>query len=193
MIMGHYAAALVPHSLLKRTAPFWLLLLCSQVQDVISITLALMGVEVLTPGNLLDLSFKALNLKIVYSHVIVMELIYAVVVGVVVGLIWRRRDLALWAGALVLIHEACDQLSGWAHPLMVGGPPALGLDLYAQNQVLAFLLEYLFMAAILIWYVRREQIVGRNRWLLFGAYFGGTLLYVPLATMSIRQVFEALR
>ena len=197
MIMGHYAVALVPYSRMQRTAPFWLLLVFSQLQDFVSLSLTMLGIERVRPTSFMDVSFKALHLEIRYSHVITIEILMAIASVAVVAGIWRRRDLALWCGALVLLHEACDLLSGWSHAIVVGGPLVLGLNLYSVNPYLAFVIELVLITLLVTWYVRDQArqghpFAGRARSVLYAGFLGGMLMYVPLATISLRQILDRL-
>ena len=60
MIVGHYAAALVPYSRLEGR-PLWLLLVCANVPEFLWLVLALAGVEPTSPASLLDATFPNID------------------------------------------------------------------------------------------------------------------------------------
>ena len=67
MIVGHYAAALVPYSRLEGR-PLWLLLVCANVPEFLWLALALAGVEPTKPASLLDATFPNIDVHMTYSH-----------------------------------------------------------------------------------------------------------------------------
>ena len=103
MIIGHYAAALVPGARHVR-GPFWLLLLSANVPEFLWLVLAMFGAEAPQPSSLLDASFSNLKVSMHFSHNLVPGLAQAVVVGALVGLFFRDMRLALWCAGLVIAH-----------------------------------------------------------------------------------------
>jgi hypothetical protein len=87
VIVGHYAAALVPHSRLEGR-PLWLLLVCADVPEFLWLALALTGVEPTTPASLLDATFPNIDVHMTYSHNLVPGLIQGVIVFALVQAIW---------------------------------------------------------------------------------------------------------
>ena len=67
MIVGHYAAAVVPYSRLEGR-PLWLLLVCANVPEFLWLALALAGVEPTSPASLLDATFPNIDVHMTYSH-----------------------------------------------------------------------------------------------------------------------------
>ena len=93
MIVGHYAAALVPYSRLDGR-PLWLLLVCANVPEFLWLALALAGVEPTNPASLLDATFPNIDVHMTYSHNLVPGLIQGVIVFALVqasGAIGRSR------------------------------------------------------------------------------------------------------
>src|SRR5882672_4505704 len=91
VIVGHYAAALVPYSKLDRRAPLWLLMLCAQVPEFLWLVLSLAGVEKPSPDSMLDATFGNVKVEMLYSHNLVPALLQALVVSAIVFAVWRRR------------------------------------------------------------------------------------------------------
>ena len=117
MIVGHYAAALVPYGRLEGR-PLWLLLVCANVPEFLWLALALAGVEPTKPASLLDATFPNIDVHMTYSHNLVPGVIQGMIVFALVQLIWRDRPLALWCGALTVVHVLCDILVGFQHQLL---------------------------------------------------------------------------
>ena len=63
-----------------------------------------------------------------YTHAVPAVLVLAALMSALVWEIWHRRVTAVLAGALVVLHVACDFLTGFK-PFWLGGPPT-GLGLY---------------------------------------------------------------
>jgi hypothetical protein len=189
--MGHFATALIPYGRVK-DAPLWVLLLCAQLPDFLWLGLALAGVEVTTPESFLDVTITGMKVEMVYSHVGVGVVGLAAIAGGAVYAAYRRRDIALWCGALVFVHWLCDLLSGWAHEWLFAGSRKIGFDLYARSPYAAFAIEAAFSAALVFFYVRGEARQGRAvsrtaQIRLYAVFVGGTLLFAPTAYVSMRS------
>lgn len=193
MIVGHYAAALVPYSRLEGR-PLWLLLVCANVPEFLWLTLALAGVEPTTPASLLDATFPNIDVHMTYSHNLVPGLIQGVIVFALVQLIWRDRPLALWCGALTVVHVLCDILVGFQHQLLGPDSPQVSLDTYGRAPFLAIGIELVFALGCVYVYLtseaRRGRPLTRRRSVALYAVFAvGILAWLPAASMSLRQTF----
>ena len=193
MIVGHYAAALVPYSRLEGR-PLWLLLVCANVPEFLWLALALAGVEPTKPASLLDATFPNIDVAMTYSHNLFPGLIQGVIVFGLVQLIWRDRTLALWCGALTVVHVLCDILVGFRHQLLGLDSPQVSLDTYARAPVLAIGIELVFALGCVFAYLtseaRRGRPLARRRVVALYAVFAvGILMWLPATSMSLRQTF----
>jgi len=193
MIVGHYAAALVPYSRLEGR-PLWLLLVCANVPEFLWLALALAGVEPTKPASLLDATFPNIDVAMTYSHNLIPGLIQGVIVFALVQLIWRDRPLALWCGALTVVHVLCDILVGFQHQLLGPDSPQVSLDTYARAPVLAIGIELVFALGCVFAYLmseaRRGRPLARRRVVALYAVFAvGILMWLPATSMSLRQTF----
>jgi hypothetical protein len=196
MIVGHYAAALVPYSRLEGR-PLWLLLVCANVPEFLWLTLALTGVEPTKPASLLDATFPNIDVHMTYSHNLVPGLVQGVVVFGLVYLIWRDRPLALWCGALTVVHVLCDILVGFKHELLGPDSPQVSLDTYGNAPVLAIAIELFFALGCVYAYLRSEQrrgrpVTRRRSVALYAVFAVGILMWLPATSMSLRQTFALL-
>lgn len=192
MIVGHYAAALIPYSRLKQH-PFWLLLLCANVPEFFWLTLALLDVEPASPPSLFDATFQNLQVAMTWSHNLVPGLIQGVVVAAVVALWFRNRTLALWCGALAIIHVLCDVFVGFEHQLLGPDSPTTSLNTYGTMPHVAIAIELVFAVACVAWYQRSERLQGRplprgQLAALYAVFIVGIAAWLPAATMPLREV-----
>ena len=194
MIVGHYAAALIPYSRLKQY-PFWLLLLCANVPEFFWLLLALVDVEAPSPTSLLDANFQNLHVDMVYSH--------NLVPGVVQGtggdprLPWFcDRTLALWCGFLTLFHVLCDLVVGFGHQLLGRESPRVSLNSYGSMPYVAIAIELAFSIACVCWYQVSEKKLGRpmprkQLAALYAVFIIGVGAAIPAATLSVRDLLTS--
>ena len=193
MIVGHYAAALVPYSRLEGR-PLWLLLVCANVPEFLWLALALAGVEPTKPASLLDATFPNIDVHMTYSHNLVPGLIQAVIVFALVQAIWRDRPLALWCGALTFVHVLCDLLVGFKHELLGPDSPQVSLDTYGHAPVVAIGIELVFALGCVFAYLKSEARQGRpltrrRIFALYAVFAVGILMWLPATSMSLGQTF----
>ena len=196
MIVGHYAAALVPYSRLEGR-PLWLLLVAANVPEFLWLTLALAGVEPTEPASLLDATFPSIVVHMTYSHNLIPGFIQGLIVFALVQLIWRDRTLALWCGALTVAHVLCDLLVGFKHELLGPNSPQVSLDTYGNAPVLAIAIELVFALGCVYAYLRSEQrrgrpVTRRRSVALYAVFAVGILMWLPATSMSLRQTIALL-
>jgi membrane-bound metal-dependent hydrolase YbcI (DUF457 family) len=189
VIVGHYAAALVPYSKLEGR-PLWLLLVCANVPEFLWLGLALAGVEPTRPASLLDATFPNLDVHMTYSHNLVPAFIQGLIVLAVVYAIWRDRPLALWCGALTVVHVLCDLLVGFKHELFRPSSPQVSLDTYGHAPVLAIAIELAFALACIYAFLAMEKRQGRplargRAASLYAVFVVGILMWLPATSMSL--------
>jgi membrane-bound metal-dependent hydrolase YbcI (DUF457 family) len=192
MIVGHYAAALVPYSRLNGR-PLWLLLLCANVPEFLWLALALAGVEPTSPTSLMDATFPNIRVSMIYSHNLIPAIVQGLIVFAIVYAIWRDRPLALWCGALTVVHVLCDLLVGFKHELLGPNSPQVSLDTYGHAPVLAIAIELIFALGCVFAYLRSEKRQGRpvsrgRSGALYAVFVVGILMWLPATSMSLRQV-----
>jgi membrane-bound metal-dependent hydrolase YbcI (DUF457 family) len=193
VIVGHYAAALVPYSKLEGR-PLWLLLVCANVPEFLWLALALAGVEPTSPASLWDATFPTIDVHMTYSHNLIPGFIQGAIVFALVYAVWRDRALALWCGALTVVHVLCDLLVGFKHELLGPGSPQVSLDTYGHAPVLAIAIELVFALGCVYAYLGSEKRRGRpltrgRAVALYTVFVVGILAWLPATTMSLRQAF----
>lgn len=192
MIAGHYATALVPYELTRKStgAPFWLYLLAAQFLDLLMLGLVALGLEELAPHNFLEATFASMHAEMFISHDIVPVLGWAALVGLVVWPLFRSGVVALWCAALVVVHEVSDLLVGFQHYVLGTDTAGLGLNLYQRAPVTGLLIEALLCAGLVYWFCRHrarqgEPVTPVVQWGLYGVLVGSTLATLPLAHHSL--------
>lgn len=196
MIVGHYAAALVPYSKLEGR-PLWLLLLCANVPEFLWLLLALLDVEPASPPSLLDATFQNLQVAMTYSHNLLPGFAQGIIVFAIVLACFRDRSLALWCGVLTVVHVLCDVVVGFEHQLL--GPDSMqtSLNTYGRAPHLAILIELAFALACVFYFQRSEARQGRplprNRLVaLYVVFTVGILAWLPAATVPLREMLGML-
>jgi hypothetical protein len=195
VIVGHYAAALIPYSRMRQH-PFWLLLLCANVPEFLWLLLALLGVEPVTPTSLLDATFRNLQVAMTYSHNLVPGLLQGVVVAGLVYAGFRNRSLALWCGALTVFHVLCDLVVGFEHQLWSADSARVSLDTYGTMPTVAVAIELVFSVACVYAYQRGERRRGRplpraQLAALYAVFVVGVAAWFPAANHSLREQLQA--
>ncbi|MDZ4725273.1 MAG: hypothetical protein SH817_03905 [Leptospira sp.] len=147
MVIGHYAAALIPVAH-KVKAPFWLFLLCAQIPEFLWLLLATIGLEPTLPSSILDAALSNLQVDMKYSHNLVPALIQSVVTGLLILIIYRNLKLMLWCVSLVVIHVLCDYIVGYAHQVMWYESQPIGFNTYTSVPYIAVLIELVFAMSI---------------------------------------------
>jgi hypothetical protein len=129
-----------------------------------------------------------------YSHNLIPGVIQGVIVFAVVQAIWRDRPLALWCGALAIVHVLCDMLVGFKHELLGPDSPQISLDTYGHAPVLAIMIELVFALGCVYAYVTSERRRGRamtrgSMVALYAVFVVGILMWLPATSMSLRETF----
>lgn len=163
MIVGHYAAALVPYSKLEKR-PLWLLLVAANVPEFLWLLLALFGIEPVSPPSLLDATFSNLQVAMIYSHNLLPGVVQGVIVFGLVQLFYRDLPLAIWCGVLTVVHVLCDLVVGFTHELLGPDSPVVSLNTYGRAPHLAILIELAF-ALSCIFYFQRASVSKDGPWI----------------------------
>lgn len=148
MMAGHYATTLVAKSQ-TRQMPLWLLLILSQFTDFFFVVLSILGIEPIMAYD----GPLGFIVEMTYSHDLVPVLVQVGVLGLIVHLIYKRKDYTLWAVIIVAGHAALDFVSGYKHHIM--GPHTLsyGIGNYANNLVGAIIIEIIVIVACILYFV----------------------------------------
>ena len=181
MIGGHYATALVPYTRLERKTPLWLLLSAAMLVDFLLITLVVTGVETMAPDGNVPPDMR-------FSHDLLPVLGLAAVVGLTVWAVTRRRAIAIWVVALILLHELADVFSGYQHNVNGPDSQAFGLNNYMTNPTQALGIEALLIVICLAYYQWHERRAGRSfaTWKTMALFF---ILMAPTTLVFGPQIF----
>lgn len=194
MIVGHYAAALVPYSKLEKR-PLWLLLVAANVPEFLWLLLALLGVEPVSPTSLLDATFPNLQVAMIYSHNLLPGVLQGVIVFGLVQLFWRDLPLAIWCGVLTVVHVLCDLVVGFTHELLGPDSPVVSLNTYGRAPHLAILIELAFALACIFYFQHSEKRAGRplpqkRLVALYAVFAVGILMWLPAASIPLREMLR---
>ena len=193
MIVGHYAAALVPYTR-NRSFPLWLLLLCANLPEFLWLGLSLAGLERPAPDSILDATFQNLVVEMTFSHNLLPALLQAALTAAVVQLVWKQRRLTLWCAGLVVLHVLCDYVVGFEHQLAGPDSLAVALNTYGSVPALAITIELAFAAACLVHFDWGRARAGtplrrKPRIALYLVVLGGIAVWYPTATMPLSALF----
>ena len=196
MIAGHYATALVPYELTRKTqrTSFWVFLIAAQFLDLVMLVCVTLGIEQLLPKNFLDFAFASSSSNMWVSHDILPALGWSVAIGLLFWAFTRKWVVAIWCGVLVFVHEISDLVVGYTHFWYGADSMPLGFNLYHRAPVVGLLIEAALCAAIVAWFCwRREKngapVSSRLKWGLYAVLVGATLLTLPIATKSLNAWF----
>ena len=130
MFIGHFAPALLARGITEDAPKLGVLFIAAQLVDWVFFTFAIFGIEQLriVPGitamNPYDLVFMP------YSHSLLAAAGWALVFGVVVGVVLRNMVAAAWGAIVVLSHWLLDLLVHRPDLTIAGGEDKYGLGLW---------------------------------------------------------------
>jgi membrane-bound metal-dependent hydrolase YbcI (DUF457 family) len=189
LVAGHYAAALIPAAH-RVNAPFWLLLLCSQVPEFLWLIFALVGLEPTRPDSILDATFANIQVNMRFSHNLVPVLFQAVLTGLVVFAFYRSATVSLWCAVLVVAHVLCDYIVGFSHQIMWYASSEIGWNSYGKMPYVAILIELGFAMLCVFYFhkkrARNKPLSSRRMLLLYAAFAIGVLAWMPAARIPLR-------
>lgn len=192
MFMTHTATLLLPAAR-RESIPIGLFLVCANIQDIVWFSLMALGLETIDPASLADVSLSNLSIDSPISHGPVYTPIFALVLATVAHLLYRRRDITVWAALLVFGHGALDFLCAWDHPLVGSDGVRVGLDLYHSAPRASFLLEAVINLGLVGYFIAMRSKLGRpvsarNKLLLVMFLGLGHLPFLPFADASWNQL-----
>jgi len=130
MFIGHFAPALLARGITEDAPKLGVLFIAAQLVDWAFFTFAIFGIEQLriVPGitamNPYDLVFMP------YSHSLLATAGWALVFGVVVGVVLRNMVAAAWGAIVVLSHWLLDLLVHRPDLTIAGGEDKYGFGLW---------------------------------------------------------------
>jgi hypothetical protein len=194
MIVGHYATALVATEKAPR-APFWWLLIASNIADFVMLLLVVVGIEKMEPSSMFEATLSNLRVDMTYSHDVLPALGWTVGVGLLAFVIWRDVPTAIWSAILVAFHEVCDLVSGFHHYIYGPETTRVGLALYTNAPELALAIEVALGVACVWWFARSRSGRGMpvsswgKRW-LYGIVILGPLAQLGTARTSLSDLLQ---
>ncbi|MDF1781454.1 MAG: hypothetical protein P1U67_09180 [Alcanivoracaceae bacterium] len=193
MVIGHYATALIPYQK-HPTAPLSLFLFAAIFLDAVWLALALIGIETPHPAGLLDASLLNLHVDMPWSHDLLPVLGWAMLMSVIGWGVTRSKAVALWCGALVVVHEISDLLAGFNHYVAGTDSQLIGLGLYSRAPELALLFEGLLGVVCTAWFIRARRSEGcpvskQGGYLLYAIFIGGAAMQLIFARSSLGVLF----
>ncbi len=172
-------------------------LLCANVPEFFWLVLALAGVEPVQPASLFDATLQNLHVAMTYSHNLAPAILQGVVVAGLVFAWYRNGQLALWCGGLTLFHVLSDLVVGFEHQWLAPDSMRVSLNTYGTVPLVALAIELIFTLACVSWYQVQEKKRGRpiapkRLAALYAVFIIGVAIWVPTATVSLRQQLHAL-
>lgn len=145
--------------------PLWVLLVASEVLDLLSFGFIALGVE-RTSITLTDFNQGMRTItqsSIPWSHGLFMSLVWSLLFGALAYLIYRDRRTSAVLGLVVFSHWVLDFIVHPPHlPLLFDGSPQVGLGLWTSGPglILSVVLEFVLLAGGLAIYLAARK---RNR------------------------------
>jgi hypothetical protein len=143
---GHFAIAFAAKPAAP-TLPLWLLLLATELLDLLAFGFMAIGLERGAP-----------NPQLAWSHGLFMSLVWSAVAGVTTFFFSRDRKISIAFGLVVFSHWLLDFISHSPDlPILFNGSPLIGLGL--ENSLIAgIIMEFSLLAVgIAIYFITRRK------------------------------------
>lgn len=150
MFIGHYALAFAARPAVKKPGLGSLILAVSWV-DLIWPVFLLLGLEEvrIAPGITARTPFDFVSYP--WTHSLLMGFVWGILLAVVLGRNWSRRDQAIFA-LLVVSHWVLDWISHRPDmPLWPGGGPKLGLGLWYSTAATTVVESSMFVTGVALY------------------------------------------
>ncbi len=143
---GHFAIAFAAKPAAPRL-PLWLLLVATEILDLLAFGFMAIGIEHGAP-----------NPELAWSHGLFMSVVWSAVAGVIAFLFSRDRKLSIILGLVVFSHWVLDFISHSLDlPLLFNGSLLVGLGL-ESSLIVGIVMELgLLAVGIAIYFVTRKQ------------------------------------
>lgn len=194
MIVGHLATAMVAY---QQSAYRHLLyfLIASQIQDLLWFIFHFLDWETTAPSSVLAVTAKGLLVDMIYSHDLVPQLLWALLVFCFGWLWFKSLRTGLLGAALVFIHFGLDLLAGYPHHIFGPETSTIGFAVYLKNPALGVAIEFLLCAFILVYFFKTENRRAirrsvKNKWSLLLTFAFGMFFLMFIAEKSIAEHFQ---
>ena len=143
---GHFAVALAAKPLAPRL-PLWLLLVATEIIDLLSFGFMALGLERGAPNPVLH-----------WSHGLFMSAVWSLLAGMATFIISRDRKISLVMGLVVFSHWVFDFISHSLDlPLLFSNSPKVGLGL-ESTLLVGLVMEFGLLAiGLAIYFVTRKK------------------------------------
>jgi membrane-bound metal-dependent hydrolase YbcI (DUF457 family) len=166
--IGHLAPAFTARSTAGTAIPLWLLLVASEVNDILSILFSAGGIEPRVVITSMDFQQGVRYLAPTsspWSHGLFMSILYTVTAAILAFLLYRDRRTSIVVGLVVFSHWILDFLMHSNLPLFFQTSPHVGLGL--ENTGIGFLcmtiLDLLLLVTGMAIYLRARIRLPQNR------------------------------
>ena len=156
--VGHLAVGCAAKPAAPKT-PLWVLLLATEVLDLLSFGFVTIGVEEVSL-SLSDFLQGKIVLSVPWSHGLFMSVIWSVLTSAIIFLIYREHRTASIIGLVVFSHWVLDFI---VHPpdlpLLFSGSPMVGLGLWTSvpGRIISFILEFALLAGGMAIYLSAKK------------------------------------
>ena len=194
MLAGHFTTGLIAKQKFPKGTLFYFLMI-SQLQDLMWFTFHYLGLEPTQPSDAFDATLSNMAVDMLYSHDVVPLLFWLAIVFVIGKLLFKSTQIGVVSMALVFIHFILDFFSGHMHHLFGADTMEAGLGLYASSPYIAILIEVIFSAGALWYFIREETKKGiirttKNRIAIISVFAYGIIFMLLIATRSFRELFS---
>ncbi len=174
----------------KGTLLFFLVV--SQFQDLLWLIFHYLGLEPTGPGDVFDATMANVMVEMTYSHDLIPQLVWAVLVFLAGWALFKSRKIALVGLALFAGHFVLDFISGFPHHIYGTDTHQVGFGFYETNIWLAILIEAIFVFAVIWYFFEQEAKAGvtrsrGNKAAILGVYVYSILYLATIATTSLRD------
>lgn len=158
---GHFAIAFAA----KPTAlkvPLWVLLLATEVLDLLSFAFQALGIEDfgVTTTDLQHGVQVLVPATLPWSHGLFMSIIWSLLAAGIAYLVWRDRQAGMIVGLAIFSHWVLDFIVHLPDlPLLFSGSPRVGLGLWGSGAglVISGVLEIVLLAAGTVIYLATRK------------------------------------
>lgn len=191
MLAGHFATALVAYQKFPKGTLVYFLI-ASQLQDLLWLTFHFLGLEHTEPSDVLDTTLKSLTVDMLYSHDLIPQIIWILLIFLAGKLLFKRTAIGLVGAALVAGHIVLDIFSGYPHHVFGEETSNIALGLYLSNVYLALCIEAVFCIGALWYFFKQEEKNGvvrtsKNKTSIIGLFVFGIIFLLSIATTSFRE------
>lgn len=194
MLAGHFTTALIAKQKFPKGILLYFLII-SQLQDFLWFVFHYLGLEPTKPTDAFDATLSNMAVDMLYSHDLLPQLFWCVIVFVVGKVIFKSTKIGLVSVALVVVHFVLDFFSGHMHHLFGADTMEAGLGLYASSPYLAIAIEAIF-SIIMLWYFFKEETkkgiirTFKNKVAIISVFVYGIVFMLIIATRSFREIFS---